>query len=162
MKSSIGVLGAAETRELAHGPDLAPVHGLVDAARKWILAWVSQVARVVEICTIRRSVKPLDRDPGKCSEGCLALRRCREGPLECLFFPAELGERWLTVGPDGFELCPRFVVCLHPKPKPARHLSSGEKAKSNLGRETTGRLVRPVACEEDRASGQEEASASPD
>src|SRR2546428_9684141 len=76
--------GGAEPGELPHGPKLAAIHRLVDAARVRELARVAQVARVVQAGDALGRVERLDGPAGDRGERDAALLRPRRRLLHRL------------------------------------------------------------------------------
>src|SRR5881296_1776593 len=64
MVAAIRVLRRSEAAELAHGPQPAPVHIRINAARVGRLAGVAQIPFVVEIANVFGCVDTIDRNPG--------------------------------------------------------------------------------------------------
>ena len=87
-EARVRLLRRAETRELPHRPEPAPVHGRVHAARERELARVAEIALVVEI-DVLRPVERLGLDSGDRREelvvplGCGRERSFAPGP-ECV------------------------------------------------------------------------------
>ena len=55
LEALIGLPGGAEARELPHGPELAAVHGSMDAARERILAGIAEIGVGIEADRARLS-----------------------------------------------------------------------------------------------------------
>ena len=79
LKRSLVWRGGAEAGELAHGPQPAPVHRLVDAAGVGELPGVPEVPRVVDVGDVRRAVQRA-RSAGRRSSWPGARRRPVCGP----------------------------------------------------------------------------------
>ncbi len=68
----VGLLGGSESAELTHGPELAAVHVLVNAAGVRWLPGVPKIARVVQVAYALGRVDLIDRDARDRCEGALA------------------------------------------------------------------------------------------
>jgi hypothetical protein len=87
-EAGVGLLGRAEAREHAHGPQLASVQRGMDAPRVWVLAGEADVSQIVGVRDVGWRVQPLHRRGGGGDEAFLALREAVQGLLERGGFPA--------------------------------------------------------------------------
>ena len=90
-KAAIGILGRAEARELAHGPQPAAIHRGVNAARVRRLAGIAEIALGIPIREVGLGVEPPNRIARDGGEFRRALRRFLECGPQRVFFPLALG-----------------------------------------------------------------------
>src|SRR5579859_7410536 len=79
MKPRVDVLGGAEAGKLAHGPELAAVHGAMNTAGVGVLTRIAEVAVVIEFVEVILGIELLYRDARKRGEVCGRGRRA--GPF---------------------------------------------------------------------------------